>query len=179
MSAPNGSVALPERVALQYEIEQALYAEARLLDARRYREWLEFLTDDVVYWIPIRNVRCAGESEHEFTAYGEPAFYDENRRLLEARVLKLESGWAWAEDPPSRTRHHLSNVVIVETTPAGEVVSECGLLLYRSRLDTDVDVFSARRVDTLRRVESAWKLARREVYLDSAVLMAKNLGVFF
>jgi|SRR5579875_391397 len=164
---------------LQYEIEQALYAEARLLDARRFREWLDFLTDDIIYWMPIRNVRRAADSDREFTRYGEPAFYDENRQLLEARVLKLESGWSWAEDPPSRTRHHLSNITLLETKPTGEVTSECGVLVYRTRLDTDVDIFSARRIDTLRRVENSWKLARREVYLDMTVLVSKNLGVIF
>lgn len=173
------NVPFPATMALQHEIEQALSAEARALDARRFRDWLDFLTDDIVYWMPIRNVRRAAEVNEEFTRYGEPAYYDENRALLETRVLKLESGWAWAEDPPSRTRHHLSNIVITETRGADEVVCECDLLLYRSRLDTDVDLFSARRVDTLRRVAGSWKLARREIYLDSTVLTAKNLGVFF
>ena len=31
------------RVLLQYEVEQFLYAEAALLDARRYRDWLALL----------------------------------------------------------------------------------------------------------------------------------------
>jgi len=31
------------------EIEQFLYREARLLDNRRFREWIELFTDDVRY----------------------------------------------------------------------------------------------------------------------------------
>ena len=29
------------------EVEQSLYREARLLDERRFHEWLELFTDDV------------------------------------------------------------------------------------------------------------------------------------
>ena len=39
------------------EVEQFLYREARLLDARRFHEWLELLTDDVRYWMPVRTSR--------------------------------------------------------------------------------------------------------------------------
>jgi 3-phenylpropionate/cinnamic acid dioxygenase small subunit len=31
------------------EVEQFLYREARLLDERRFHEWLELLTEDIRY----------------------------------------------------------------------------------------------------------------------------------
>lgn len=34
------------------EIENLLYTEARLLDERRFDEWLDLFTDDAIYWIP-------------------------------------------------------------------------------------------------------------------------------
>ena len=34
------------------EVEQFLYREARLLDERRFHEWLTLFTDDVRYWMP-------------------------------------------------------------------------------------------------------------------------------
>jgi ethylbenzene dioxygenase beta subunit len=33
------------------EVEQFLYREARLLDERRFHEWLALFTDDVRYWM--------------------------------------------------------------------------------------------------------------------------------
>ena len=39
------------------EVEQFLYREARLLDERRFHEWLELLTDDVRYWMAGRRNR--------------------------------------------------------------------------------------------------------------------------
>jgi hypothetical protein len=40
-------------------------------------------------------------------------------------------------------------------------------------------VFYGRRIDTLRKVDGVWKIARREVYLDESVLLHKNLTSFF
>jgi len=36
------------------EIEQFLYREARLLDNRQCHAWLDLLTDDMQYWMPVR-----------------------------------------------------------------------------------------------------------------------------
>ena len=42
------------RLLLKDEIEQFLYQEAELLDERRFEEWLDFLTEDIRYWMPMR-----------------------------------------------------------------------------------------------------------------------------
>jgi 3-phenylpropionate/cinnamic acid dioxygenase small subunit len=42
---------------LTREVEQFLYREARLLDERRFREWLELFTDDARYWMGGRSNR--------------------------------------------------------------------------------------------------------------------------
>jgi 3-phenylpropionate/cinnamic acid dioxygenase small subunit len=166
-------------VVLQYELEQALYDEAEALDERRYRDWLACLTDDVTYWMPIRSTRSQAEVDDEFTKPGEGALFDEDRRMLEARVYKLETGYAWAEDPPSRTRHTVTNVRVKEKHSPSEVTVSCNFMLYRSRLDVDEDLWVGRRLDRLRKIDGRWKIARREIYLDQTVLKAKNLSTFF
>jgi 3-phenylpropionate/cinnamic acid dioxygenase small subunit len=170
---------LQQRLMQQLELADVLVAEAAALDNREFRLWLSFFTADLVYWIPIRSTRSASDRDREFTQYGEPAYYDETFRELEARIVKLESGWSWSEDPPSRTRRFVSNVRVVETHSEREVTVESNILMYRSRLDVDVDLWSARRLDRMRLEESGWKIARRAVYLDCTVLVASNLGVFF
>ena len=35
---------------------------------------------------------------------------EEDKRYLEVRVARLDTGMAWAEDPPSRTRHLIGNL---------------------------------------------------------------------
>ena len=45
------------------EVEQFLYREARLLDDRRFHEWLELFTDDVHYWMGARTNRYPRSSK--------------------------------------------------------------------------------------------------------------------
>src|SRR5919202_5596648 len=106
------------------EVEQFLYREARLLDERRFHEWLELLTDDVRYWMPVRSNRYPKASkaisildpdryaEEGLAKDDELAILDETKETLARRVARLDTGMAWAEDPPSRTRHLIANVEV-------------------------------------------------------------------
>jgi 3-phenylpropionate/cinnamic acid dioxygenase small subunit len=168
-----------ERMLLQYEIEQFYYHEATILDERRHHDWLDLLTDDVVYWMPIRSTRARGDEANEFTNEGEAAFFDEDRQTLEERVRKLDTGYSWAEDPPSRTRHIVANVQVRERHAASELTVTCNFVLYRTRLASDEDLWVGRREDRLRQVDGQWKIARRHIYLDQVVVGSKNLSNFF
>ena len=48
-----------------------------------------------------------------------------------------------------------------------------------NRVFTDENIFAGSREDILRRVDGAWKIAKRIIVLDSNVILAKNLSVFF
>lgn len=173
-------------VLLQHEIEKFVHLEALLLDERRFEEWLDLFSDDVHYWMPSRAVRYERESDKEHSLPAEVAHFDENKRGLEERVTRLRSGMAWAEDPPSRTRHLFTNVMVEpRSEPAEE--PDCyqvrtNFLLYRGRLQREVDIFVGVREDLVRRTpeaEQGWLIARRKVTLDQTVLLAKNLSIFF
>jgi 3-phenylpropionate/cinnamic acid dioxygenase small subunit len=45
-------------------------------------------------------------------------------------------------------------------------------------METDQDMFVGMRKDILRRVDGAFKIAKRTIILDQAVLAAKNISVF-
>jgi len=51
--------------------------------------------------------------------------------------------------------------------------------LYRTRLETEQDLYVGRRQDVLRNTDGSWKIARRTIVLDQNVLLAKNLRNFF
>jgi biphenyl 2,3-dioxygenase beta subunit len=169
---------LPERMALQYEVEQFLYDEAALLDARKYREWFGLVTDDIHYWMPIRRTVTKSDLEFEFTKQGAMAYFDDDRELLEMRVKKLEASSAWSEDPPSRSRHFVSNVRIVEVS-GDEITIDACFHLYRTRLNTEVDSWVGRRTDVLRRTGAGFKLAKRHIFLDQTLIVAKNMSTLF
>ena len=179
------------REATIREVEQFLYREARLLDERRFHEWLELFTADVRYWMGGRRNRYPKSSkaiaildpdryvEADLTEDAELAILDENKQTLSARVARLDTGMAWAEDPPSRTRHLLANIEIEPGDAESELKVYSNFIVYRSRSETEQDFYVGARRDVLRRVGGAWKIARRKLILDQNVLSAKNVSIFF
>jgi biphenyl 2,3-dioxygenase subunit beta len=163
---------------LQHEIEQFLYAEAELLDESDLHAWVALFTDDVRYLMPTRTNRLRRERGQEIGKETDLAFFDDDKKSLEARVRRLDTGVAWAEDPPSRTRHLVTNVRI-EPLAGDEYAVRSYFFLYRSRLRTDENLFVGRRHDVLRRTPEGLRIARREILLDQNVILAKNLSVFF
>ena len=164
---------------LQREVEQFLYREARLLDERRFREWLELFADDVHYWMPTRMSRLLKDIEHELSREDELNFLDEDKTTLTGRVARLETGQAWAEDPPSRTQHLVTNVLVEASENLSELNVLSSFIVYRNRLETEEDFFVGRREDVLRRVDGGFQIAVRKIVLAQNVLSAKNLSIFF
>ena len=114
-----------EDYRLLQRIEQFLYREAALLDERRFHEWLDLFTDDCEYWMPVRSTRQWQDEANEFTQPGEAAFFDEDKAFLGERVRKVYTGVSWSEDPPSRSRHFVSNVRLLEKNGDDEFLVSC------------------------------------------------------
>jgi biphenyl 2,3-dioxygenase beta subunit len=169
---------LSHRARLQFEVEQFLYAEAAILDERRYEDWMTLLTSDIHYWVPIRRTTTAREVADEFTRPGDMAFFDDNFDTLTTRVAKTIRGTPWAEDPPSRTRHFVTNVRITQVE-GDEIDVALNFCLYRSRLNSEEDRWVGRREDRVRRTEDGLKLARRHVFLDQTVILSQNMSNIF
>lgn len=159
------------------EVEEFLYQEAELLDDWRLDEWLDLLTEDVRYWMPIRRNVKFGERDREQTREMQDVnWFDEGKPTLIARCRQIQTGIHWAEEPLSRLCHIVSNVQILSAT-GDEVVAKSRFLAYRNRVETETDFFVGKREDTLRREEGRWKLARRKIILDQNVLLPKNLTI--
>lgn len=167
------------RIGLQYEIEQFLYEEARMLDERRFKDWIDLFTDDIQYWMPIVSNRMGKDLGNERTLPGELAHFDEDKTSLANRARRLESGAAWAETPPSRTRHIVGNVQVQPLEQEDSVSVVSAFLLWRSHLEHDEEAFSGQRHDVLRRCSGGWRIAKRTIYLDHSVITQKSLGAFF
>jgi 3-phenylpropionate/cinnamic acid dioxygenase small subunit len=168
---------MTEQQALWFDLMQFYVREAWLLDERKFKEWLDLFTDDVLYFMPRRKNVPRREAERELTALGDLAIFEEDKRYLQMRVARLDTGMAWAEDPPSRTRHMIGNLE-AEAGENGEVNARTAFLVYRSHLEMDHQLLSGYREDVLRNVDGGWKVARRMIVLDANVLLDKNLSVF-
>jgi 3-phenylpropionate/cinnamic acid dioxygenase small subunit len=169
-----------EDYLLRLEIEDFLWYEADLLDEFRYEEWLDLLTDDVSYWMPIRENVPSREMEEELTdEETDPSWYTDDKATLTARVGQIRTHVHWADEPFSRISHIVSNVRILGWTGPDEVRVKCRFVFYRNRHEDEESTFIGKRIDTLRRVNGDWKIARREIYLDESVMLFKNFTNFF
>ncbi len=172
------------RLLLREEVEIFLHREADLLDARRFEDWLALFTEDARIFMPLSQNVQAGGGVAERSAEGvDTAWIDEGIETLRQRVAQLDTGVHWAEEPPSRTTHMISNLAIQAARPAVgrvlEVETRCRFLVHRNRNQDEATSLIGKRNDTLRREGGEWRIARREIQLDQNVLLAKNLSVFF
>jgi 3-phenylpropionate/cinnamic acid dioxygenase small subunit len=170
---------------LKQEIEEFLYMEADLLDHREFRQWLDLLAEDLIYFMPIRrNVKFGQHAEKENTKQGEGiSWFDEDKWTLTKRVEQILTGVHYAEEPLSRVTHMVSNVRLLDVSPSPEdaqtVVVGCRFLVFQNRVEYESNTFIGRRVDTLRRHGNSWLIAKRELILEQNVLLAKNLSILF
>jgi 3-phenylpropionate/cinnamic acid dioxygenase small subunit len=159
-----------------FEVLDFLNTEAELLDDNKIREWFALLDPEIDYKVPIRvtRERAAGagfsfEGWHMYEDYGS----------LEARVARLETEYAWAEDPPSRTRRLVSNIRLEPAGADNEINVKSNFLIYRGRYDSpSFNLIAGERHDSLRRVNRELKLLKRLVLLDHATLGTHNLAIF-
>jgi len=119
------------------------------LDERGFYEWLELFTEEVRYWMAGRRNRYPKSSKaiamadpdryvvEDSTEDVELAILDENKHTLSARVARLDTGMAWAEDPPSRTRHLLANIEVEPADAESELAVHSNFIVYRSRSETE------------------------------------------
>ena len=162
------------------EVEQFYYREARLMNLKRHREWLESMVDpDIHYWLPITEDRFVKDKRAPPTT-DDPAIFNDYFDDLAYRVARLETGLVWMEDPPSRIRHLLSNIEAFHTEDEAVLLAYSNFHIYRNRRQRDEANLVGGREDLLRRDgEGKLRVYRRKINLDQRVVLDKNLYLFF
>jgi 3-phenylpropionate/cinnamic acid dioxygenase small subunit len=160
------------------EILDFLIDEAALLDDDRHLEWLDCLTEDIAYKMPVRKTvyRRDGNGFDERNLH-----WDDDRFSLGLRVRRsVEVEAAYDRDPAPRIRRMVTNLVVHETDTPGEYAATTYLLVLRNRFDAPTyDMVTAKREDVIRRDgDGICKLARRLVLLDQTALGAVFINVF-
>lgn len=169
---PSGDPALSAAAA------SALLAEARLLDARRWRDWLGWCSDDAVMWVPL-------DLEDPRAGDGQSLFLDDRRRLDE-RVWRFSDPNAWALVPPGRVTRVVAGVEAWCVTPAEErggreILVSSTLSLQYVRGDT-VWATAGRQVHRLRAVDEpeakgpGWRLVHKTLLLPALRAGTPHLG---
>lgn len=170
---------------LKRELEEHLYDEAELLDERRFKEWLDTLSDELVYFMPMTyNVKYGEHAQREKTRFEKDmSWFNEGKWTLTKRAEQILTGVHWAEEPLSRLCRLVTNVQItdVQSDDSGpvEVSVRSRFITYQNRCEYEEYYFTGKRSDVFRKENGAWKLLRREIDLGQTVLLAKNLTMFF
>lgn len=176
--------------AEQRLLERFYFHEARLLDNRQYRQWLELLCADIRYVMPARvnmqvDNRARGHEdmisvERELEggdSMGCP-HREENFLLLQLRAERAYKINSWSEHPPARTRRLIGNIeLMARDSDTWSVLSN--FHLYYARPGSDNLVYSGQRRDTLRETADGLRVAQREVILDYAEIPWPTLGLLF
>ena len=173
-AALDGTISAEVDAATYFAIQRFLFGEAALLDRRNYRAWLSLLTDDVHYRVMANVNRDADLGPLPYALIDEPA------ARLKARVEQiLNAKLTHAENPPTLTRRFVTNVMASAGERDGEYVATCNLLMYRTRPDIpDGALYAGERTDVLRRIDGAFRIARREVRLDQALIHGSMSTLF-
>ena len=153
------STVRPVDVDLLREVEQWVFREARLADEGDYDGWEALWTDDGVYWIP------ANGDDTDPTSQMSILF--DNRSRIALRVRQLKHDKRHSQNPKSRLRRILGNVEILDVDPSavgGDVVVGANFIVYESR-ERGTTIWGGRSEYRLRRVDGAWRMARKKVML--------------
>jgi 3-phenylpropionate/cinnamic acid dioxygenase small subunit len=146
-----------------------------LLDENRFDEWVALLSKDVAYHVPVRTVTKDGEGEYDTGAFR----VSDNLAVIEARIRRLRTGCAWAEEPRSRVVRCVGSVTVDEVRPDGHLVSKSAVILHRQRAQNEApDLMAYRRVDELALEGDSFRICKRLILMTDNVLRAPNLSIF-
>jgi benzoate/toluate 1,2-dioxygenase beta subunit len=158
MNAP-ADVAAIDRALL----EEFILREARLLDERRFRDWMALFAEDGAYWVP-----AVPDQQSPFDQAS--LFYDD-RDLMRTRIERLEHPRIHVQTPPSRTAHLVGNVLVESVDEAtGEFVVGSTVIMVEYR-DEHQRLFAGRQRHRLRRDDASFRIVQKRVDLincDSA-----------
>ena len=144
-------------------LEEFIVHEARLLDERRFRDWMALFAEDGTYWVP-------AVPDQRNPLDQASLFYDD-RELMRTRIDRLEHPRIHVQTPPSRTAHLVGNVTIEQADDAnGHYLVSSTVIMVEYR-DEQQRVFAGRQHHRLRRDGASFRIVQKRVDLincDSA-----------
>ena len=116
-----------EDPAVRDHFRLLLEREARLLDQLRLEDWLKLYAPECIYWVP--GTPNSGDPRREV------AISFDDRRRLEDRVYRLNTGYAWSQAPKSRTVRMISNVEVFAGADPDARMVRSNFLISEFRVD--------------------------------------------
>jgi benzoate/toluate 1,2-dioxygenase beta subunit len=153
---------------LRDRCRQLLAREARLLDERRFEEWLGLFAPECLYWIP--GTPGGGDPRKEV------AISFDDRRQLEGRIYRLRTGYAWAQVPASRTARLVANVEVFGTAQASTYMVRSTFLVSEFRAG-ETRVLSGSCCHRIAEQAGSWQILVKQVNLIDCDQNLRNPSV--
>lgn len=163
--------------ALRTRLMDFLVTESAALDEHRYGDWLDLLTDEFTYAMPVPLSRedpsLAQYAEHLYLAH-------ESKSFLAMRFQRVGSDYAWAERPAAFVRHFVSNLRVLEGDPDDrQWTVASNVMVVRSRLPEPPALSSAGRQDVIADTDAGLRLVRRTVFLDAELPTDSQTSIIY
>jgi benzoate/toluate 1,2-dioxygenase beta subunit len=84
------------------DVSAFLFDEARLLDQRRWHDWLTLFADGGMYWVPLAH----GQTD----PLNHASLFYEDALLREVRARRLEEKRAWSQQPVTQAARIVGNI---------------------------------------------------------------------
>ncbi|GAA4337157.1 aromatic-ring-hydroxylating dioxygenase subunit beta [Pigmentiphaga soli] len=108
------------------EVEAFLVREARLLDDRKFEEWMALFVPEGYYWAPARIGQASPRDE--------VSLIFDDREFMQNRIRRLRHPKVYGQQPASRAVRQVSNVVIDERDAAtGEIEVRSVFFMFEHR----------------------------------------------
>jgi 3-phenylpropionate/cinnamic acid dioxygenase small subunit len=162
------------------DVEAFLYLEARMLEENCFDDWLDCFADDVRYWMPIRESTdgSLGASLGPANEADTFALFDDDKKSLELRVLRIKTGDAHAEVPPSITQRLVTNITVEPAAADDSLRVRSSFMVYQERRGQHGVTFFGKRDDVLRVTQGKLKITRRRIDLAQTILPT-TISIFF
>lgn len=149
-------------MSLHDRVTALVHHEARLLDERRYDEWVALFTDDARYWVPV--------SPDQLSPREGPSHFHDDIQVMQVRTHRLANPRAFGAEPAPRTAHIVSGISVDEADGMIVVGSSQLMLEYRNRdgFEADSRLFGGRVTHHLREEGDSLKIVLKRVDLVNA-----------
>lgn len=165
-------------IDLHREVDLFLAHEAELNDSRRYWEWVDLVEDGFTYQVPVPRTPDTPFAKH----------YDDRVMLIDESKWSLSTQWfrrldkdiyelSWAENPPVRFRHFVSNVRVRHTDDPDVLDVRSNVMLVGVRQSDLPKYVTAERFDTIVQHPEGLRLRRRWALLDETVIDFPQLRI--
>ena len=161
---------LPD-AGVRQAVEALVFEEARLLDERRFDDWLALFTDDATYWVP-------GQPGQRSPRDGLSLVY-ERKPLLALRVQRLAGVGIHVQTPPARTHHHVSAVEVRPSADADAAYEADSSLIVAEWRGDEARWFAGRAHHRLRHAAGALRIVAKRVTLINCDAPHRALAVPF